>query len=282
MSEHLQINAFRYPNFAALARDSHWFRKTSTVAERSARALPAILTGRYTKDIAPPTAANYPENLFTWLAGNYELNSFENMTSLCPEELCREPIGRSFSERMRMTLSDLAFVYLHVILPADLAQTLPSVTATMRDFGAAKPSAKAASPGGSRLRLGFSQFLNWIRPADGPVLYFMHTFVPHAPWTYLPSGKQYGPPRFPHGISQKGTWGSDQWETVQGFQRHLLQTRYADRLLGTLLGRLREVDLYDRSLIIVTADHGLSFWPNESHRIVGEKNQADILLYRSS
>ena len=277
MSEHLQINAFRYPNFAALARDSHWFRKTSTVAERSTRALPAILTGRYTKDIAPPTAANYPENLFTWLAGNYELNSFESVTNLCPEELCREPIGReSFSERVRMTLSDLAFVYLHVILPADLAQTLPSVTATMRDFGAAKPSTKAASPGEADYGWVFSQFLSWIQPADGPVLYFMHTFVPHTPWTYLPSGKQYGPPGAAHGLS-KETWGSDQWETVQAFQRHLLQTNYADRLLGTLLGRLREADLYDRSLIIVTADHGLSFWPNESRRSVGEKNQADIL-----
>ena len=283
MSEHLQINAFRYPNFAALARDAHWFRNASTVAQLSTQALPAILTGRYTKKNVPPTAANYPENLFTWLGANYELNSFESFTNLCPEELCREPIRReSFRERMRMTLSDLAFVYLHVILPADLAQTLPSVTATMRDFGAAKPSTKATSPGELRRRREdhgwvFSQFVNWIRPADGPVLYFMHTFVPHIPWTYLPSGKQYGPPRFPHGISKKGTWGSDQWETVQGFQRHLLQTQYADRLLGTLLGRLREVNLYDRTLIIVTADHGLSFWPNELRRTVGEKNQADIL-----
>ena len=283
MSEHLQINAFRYPNFAALARDSHWFRNASTVAQLSTQALPAILTGRYTKKNVPPTAANYPENLFTWLGANYELNSFESVTNLCPEELCREPIGReSFRERMRMTLSDLAFVYLHVILPADLAQTLPSVTATMRDFGPVKPSTKVTSPEELRRRREdhgwiFSQFLNWIQPADGPMLYFMHTLFPHLPWTYLPSGKQYGPPRFPHGISQKGTWGSDQWETVQGFQQHLLQTKYADRLLGTLLGRLREVDLYDRSLIIVTADHGLSFWPNESRRSVGEKNQADIL-----
>ena len=132
--------------------------------------------------------------------------------------------------------------------------------------------AKASEP-----RRGFSEFVHWIQPSDGLMLYFMHTLVPHMPWIYLHSGKQYGPPRFPHGISKKGTWGSDRWETVQGFQRYLLQTQYADRLLGTLLGRLREVDLYDRSLIIVTADHGLSFWPNESRRIVGEKNQADIL-----
>ena len=35
--------------------------------------------------------------------------------------------------------------------------------------------------------------------------------------------------------------------------------------------------LYDRALVIVVADHGLSFWPNEPVRVAEEKNWADIL-----
>ena len=81
---------------------------------------------------------------------------------------------------------------------------------------------------------------------------------------------------FPTGLGGY-KWGSDEWETVQGFQRHLLQVRYADRLLGTLLRKLREMGLYDRSLVIVVADHGASFWPNEPHRVAEEKSWADIL-----
>ena len=42
-----RIDAARYPNFAALAATSHWFRNATTVADRTADALPAILTGRY-------------------------------------------------------------------------------------------------------------------------------------------------------------------------------------------------------------------------------------------
>ena len=132
MNEQRLINAFRYPNFAALARDAHWFRNASTVAQLSTQALPAILTGRYTKKNVPPTAANYPENLFTWLGANYELNSFESFTNLCPEELCREPIFReTFGERIRTTLLDLWFIYLHLALPTDLTHGLPVVTATV-------------------------------------------------------------------------------------------------------------------------------------------------------
>ena len=43
------------------------------------------------------------------------------------------------------------------------------------------------------------------------------------------------------------------------FQRHLLQVGYTDRLLGRLLDRLRQAALFDRSLVVVTADHGVSF-----------------------
>ena len=210
MDEHGQINAFRYPNFAALARDSHWFRNASTVSDFTVNVLPALLTGRYTRKPVAPTAANYPENLFTWLGEGYELRVFESSAPICPEELCRTPIpGESFEERVRSTLSDLWWVYVQLILPADLAEGFPSVTATMRDFERAEPRPKVMPPEDLRRRRNdvgwiFSQFVNWIETADGPVLYYFHNDnLPHFPYKYLPSGKEYGPNdrlRLPHGL----------------------------------------------------------------------------------
>jgi Sulfatase len=52
----------------------------------------------------------------------------------------------------------------------------------------------------------------------------------------------------------------------QAYQRHLLQAGFADRLLGTLMRRLHEKDLYDRALIIVTADNGESFLHRRANR----------------
>ena len=283
MDEHRQINAFRYPNFAALARDSHWFRNASTVAETTELAVPAMLTGRYPKRIASGIAANYPENLFTWLGGDYRLNVFETATRICPEKLCSETMTtEGFEERIRSTIFDLGYVYLHVILPVDLSEDLPSVRATMRDFGGTDRTAKA-DPQADRRRPRkdggwvFPRFVDSIQPARHPVLHFLHIYdLPHVPYEYLPSGKRYSAVRTRLPVSEY-RWGSDEWQTVQFFQRHLLQVGYADRLLGTLLRRLREVGLYDRSLVIVVADHGASFWPNQPHRIADQKNWADIL-----
>ena len=73
-----------------------------------------------------------------------------------------------------------------------------------------------------------------------------------------------------------GTWVGPQWLADQGFQRHLLQTEYADKLLGDLLRRLRETGLYDRALMVVLADHGVSFRAGDRRRRPTPTNVQDV------
>ena len=63
---------------------------------------------------------------------------------------------------------------------------------------------------------------------------------------------------------------------AQGLQRHLLEVAYLDRFVVGLLQRLDETGLYDRALVIVTADHGISFRPGGWKRHVTRENVADI------
>ena len=56
-----QIDAERYPSFAALARDATWYRRATTVAESTYDALPAILTGRYPRPGRLPHAVDHPQ-----------------------------------------------------------------------------------------------------------------------------------------------------------------------------------------------------------------------------
>src|SRR3990170_4642682 len=51
-----------------------------------------------------------------------------------------------------------------------------------------------------------------------------------------------------------------------GRQRHIEKERFTDKLLGELVARLKEEDLFDRALVIVTSDHGGAFVPGEPHR----------------
>ena len=71
-------------------------------------------------------------------------------------------------------------------------------------------------------------------------------------------------------------WGASRFLVDQALQRDLLQVGYVDSIVGVLLRRLKAVGLYDRALVVVTADHGISFEPGGFPRIVSKDNVADI------
>ncbi len=55
-----------------------------------------------------------------------------------------------------------------------------------------------------------------------------------------------------------------------------MQLGYADRVLGGLISRLRATGLYDRALVVVTADHGVSFRAGQKRRPLSSANLQDI------
>ena len=158
--------------------------------------------------------------------------------------------------------------------------TSPPITDSWRDFGhgdvlkedIVEDFARARHSG---RRARFGHYVDSIRPASHPVLHYLHVMLPHPPWRYLPSGASYGErPDIP-GLDGLN-WGSDAWLVAQAYQRHLLQLGLADHLLGTLIQKLKETGHWDKSLVIVVADHGASFRAEESRRHLSASNVADI------
>ncbi len=105
----------------------------------------------------------------------------------------------------------------------------------------------------------------WLaRNRAEPFFLWLHYMDPHGP---------YGAPTAPRTLAARypqGWAGTEKWETVrrwpdkakvadyQAFSRAMYaeEVRYLDRCLGTLLQELRRGGRWDRSLIVVTADHG--------------------------
>jgi len=282
MNEQRLIDPIAFPNFAEFAAHSLWFRNATTVAQNTSYAIPAILTGRYPDATRAPHAAAYPENLFTFLTGSHEIRAVEIFTRLCPDEINtamaeREPL----EERIRAELIDSAVVYLHIVLPTKLVAGLPAIDSTWRDFGGESEKKEAKDPHARSHDSTWvaEQFIRSLTSVSRPTLFFLHLNLPHLPWKYTPSGGEYmfpGGPLRPHGL-QGETWGRQEWEVIQGWQRHLLQLGYADRLLGRFINRLRRTGLWDEALIIVTADHGVSFQPGMSRRRATEETAADVM-----
>jgi hypothetical protein len=239
-----EIDAAMLPNFAALARNANWYRNNTTVASFTDAALPAILAGQYPANQHKlPYISDYPKNLFTLLGKSYEMNVHETITRLCPESLCQ-------ARRRLVTAA-------HPGLGGALRDTYD----IWRDFSSPE-------------RRGFeldnqiaidphpldttTEFIDSLQPASTPRLDFLHVLIPHFPWHYLPSTQDYAAlPAYGNGLDGQN-WHND-WVGKLAYQRHLLQLQATDELLGRIVERLRAVNAYDDSLIVVTADHGASF-----------------------
>ena len=96
------------------------------------------------------------------------------------------------------------------------------------------------------------------------------------PWVRLPSGQQYADRRPDVPGVENDSWGEDRLLARQGQERFLLQAGYVDRLVGELVRTLRRRGLYDRSLLVITADHGVSFQPGRPRRQITPETLPDI------
>ena len=274
-----QIDAVRFPNFAALARDGTWYPNMSTVDTATEGAVPAILDGRYAKKSALPIFADHPQNLFTLLGRKYRLNVWETETHLCPPRLCGSHVAaQSFTSRMDSLFSDVGVVYLHMILPEEYEERLPSVTNSWSDFRGGSSTKTAGSDTSEAGRaLFFERFIRSLHPSKRPTLNLLHVLLPHGRWIFLPSCHRFAvsSPTSP-GLGLRARWVKDPWPVEQAYQRHLLQLQCTDRLLGELMRRMRATGLYDKSLFVVTADEGVSIRPGELKRTVEPKHPTNL------
>lgn len=276
------IDRERLPNLARLADQATWYPNATAAADVSELAVPAMLTGQATEQGRLPTLTEQPINLFTILAPSHDIFAIEPITSLCPPglNLLAEP-QPAFRERFGLLISDLTVVWLNLTLPAVWTERLPDVTQTWSAFGQDLASEQERTPTDEPVRRAlrhlreidraaeFRRLGDSIRPqAQRPGFYFLHTLLPHLPWEYLPSGRTYRVTRTRvHGLERE-LWTTDSWPVRHHQKRYLLQVEFVDQLIGELIEKLESAGLFDRSVLVITADHGVAFQPGRSRRLL--------------
>lgn len=222
-----RIDERQFPGFARLARMSTWYRNATSNQTFTKEALPALLTGTYPERAIRETF-RYPRNLFSLLGATHEIRAADVPANICPPDLCDAPIRPPRSPRLR-------------------------------GFG---PGAKGSL---------FYSFLSQLERPNRPRLHFVHLVFPHGPWRYLPSGQRYDEvDPMPGEVDERGrgtSWTGDRWLVAQGYQRHVLQARLADRLVDALLVKLKRTGLLHELLLVVTADHGIGWEPGSPKRL---------------
>jgi len=286
------INAERFPNLAGFSSQATWYKYATSVAEATLNAVPPILTGQmnepHNKKLA--LASNYPVNLFTLLSSTHKVNAFETFTHICPASLCN-----STKPDWRLIAEDTAVIFAHMTAPDRVKQNLPQINnkwvGYLRDKGGIKNihTDRNLHPH-HRYKVRVEKlgwFLNELETIESSSLNYLHMLIPHSPWMYLPDGKVYSHaeqrsftgtlPAGTRGLTRKKQLYAEQHLMDYVQQRHLLQTGYADKLLGDIFTALKQRDMFDDALIVVMSDHGVSFRPGESLREASDGNFQDIL-----
>ncbi|PWR05244.1 sulfatase, partial [Micromonospora acroterricola] len=252
-----RIDAARFPHFAELAGGSTWYRNATGVSGWTPNALPAMLTGRYPARSVAPHYSQYPDNIFTAFGGLYDIRAQESITRLCPPSRCEQPVApeQGLGVLVRETGRLLGQVAGPTPTRVDPEDSYREQTSAEAGLDAAEPV-----PADPKFRWDslddnqparFTSFLAGLKPAPRPALHFLHLLMPHSPWAFLPSGARYDAPE---DLPSDGAG----WVELAR-QRHLAQLGYTDRLIGETLRTLRASGLYDQALVVVTADHGVSF-----------------------
>lgn len=254
-----RIDPDLFPNLARLAERSTWYRNTTAAATFTDAAVPAVLSGIRPRS-SHPTKVQYQRNLFTLLRDTYDLNVWEEVTDLCSRACGTRPGAsalRDLTDRATRAWTDIVGRSLGLAPDADA------------------PEMEIADASGRVARL--DRFIRSLRPADGrPRLDFVHVMLPHAPWLILPDGRRYETDDGYLLMSGRGHW-KGLYGASLARQRHLLQLQYLDRRLGDIVAALKRIGRYDDTLIVVTADHGVSFTPGAPWRGVTRATYDQLL-----
>lgn len=292
LDEQHHVDPHRYPSFARMAQLGTWYRNASTVHTRTDHAVPALLSSCYPEERQQPIESDYPTNLLRLIhdSDQYAMTVFEPVTELAPEDL-RQIDQKLSSTEQFLRLSDaVTRVFARQVLPGEFESIEVTVPPTWFGFPGEQQGLLARTRG----KISYSwdtdratQFEHFISTVDStddrsgrPGFYFFHIALPHYPWTLFPDGTPYSRvcslAEPVYGLKFE-SWTDDDWAVRLAWQRNLLQIQMADQFFGKLLKQLEEQSLLDECLLIVTADHGMSFLPRNDMRTPVAETMGDIV-----
>jgi len=273
------IDAERFPGFAELAASSTWYRDTVAASNFTHQAVPALLSSVEPTEEGGPFLAEYPRNIFTLFRDRVSVEGVEPVTSLCPESQCA-PANRVNdsidARRFLRFVRDAGFVYGQRVLPPTARKKLPSTEGAWGGFNAVADKFKEQFDGSALPHLETLEraVARHVRDRESRMS-VVHALVPHAPWRLTPDLRVT--PQSPE-IGIKNPTDDDGVRDI--YQAFLHQLGATDRAVSSLIAQLREAGRWDDTMLVVSADHGISFVPGmpQRHTDFSDMAQSDDIF----
>jgi len=262
-----EIDGRYFPTFKKLAGTSTWYPGMRGVGDQTVFAVPSIMSGQdpadgSAADAPPPGGAEYPDNICAILErAGYKSHAYEPITDFC---------DRSYSFTTR-----ISGVLTRATGGVDPGFTLnPGYWREMLVRGLTKPFKHPYNEYDSDRPQAVGDFVDGMTDSDREIS-VLHIALPHVRWMFQPDGTSYvnwRPPDQDMLISP-----TTRGENSREMQMMMLQLAYADQQLKRVIDRMKELGIWEKSMLVVTADHGGAFLPNGSRRILDSKNAGWVL-----
>lgn len=250
----------RYPTLASLQSQATTYTNAYGLSNKTERAIPAMLAGVSDVSTADPALLESlaaSDGLVADLADPYAVvfssGIFSPPDSAAP---CVAPDGALASavDRVRLVVGDAAAVAVAVSFSDPVRGLFPPIEGKWRDYWAAA----GADPAGLEV-----DAVSCAPHLEGPFLALWHTLTTHNPYTLDPDGQRLlsstlrSIETLDIGLTRAGDVTTAE---LLALQRRLYANSVAefDRRLGRILDELVATGRYDDTLVIVTADHGVS------------------------
>jgi hypothetical protein len=275
------INEVRYPRFAALARESTWFRNAASESEYTSVSVPTILTGVLGDEDDVPFLRDHPRNLFSLFGAGHPVNAYEVLTDLCPPDVCAREPGQS----LRQALEDASVVYRHRVLPEAMRARLPDIDSSWGNFGDGivgdVPAPETTLPTNAAGQVDKAARLRSIaRTSDGgrdgqaralvrqidligsaPSINVIHVALPHHPYVLTPWGTVNSDGYRAAWVPTKPSDPGYEFITREVRAHQALQMGAVDAMVGHLVDRLKSSGAWEQATVVVTSDHGVDLTP---------------------
>jgi len=284
MTKDESLDGQRFPNFKELSKEAAWYKNQSTTSYFTPTAVPGILTGNRPDPEQLATAADQPDNIFSLLSGSYKFHVEEPITQICAATLCPETETLNQKGRLKSLYEDLKYVEGRLVLPPRIAATLPDVGTNFGDFGEGGDKEKKGSiedqfvkgRGGAETPAFYTSFIKQIPTGDSNFT-MLHLKQPHQPWKYDLDGVEYNSSPIEQLSDATNLWYTDENGVASAQQRQIVQTGYADNLLGQVMDRLKQAGTWDKTMVVVMADHGVDFQGGDiPQRMAGTESMGEV------
>lgn len=251
-----QLDKPRYPGFAELASKADYFPNALTASSSTSVSIPSIASGNL--PIRGKHGLTPDDNLISFFQSNSSI--FAQSTVLSADLMSKQSTDKiSF-------ISDLLTLYIHILSHQDwIEDKIGAIPQAWKDFGIFFKNDKHQQV--KRIvNPHVKQFLEWQEQINNSGVInqfnFIHTQFPHVPHNTTALGRlnKNGPlllskfqiPHYEH-------LNANQSSLNVAYHSYMQQTAYTDHLIMSFINVLKENKLFDKSLIVITSDHGVSY-----------------------